>query len=311
VSGDKAPKPGLGRRGYDTEVWVGLFVIAGILAVLFCLFTFTDSALFRGRYVVTTVVHDAGGIRRGDPVQMRGVNIGRIQRFLIVKEGVAIKLEIEGEFSIPSDSRVELTLGSLLGGMVANIIPGTSTTMLRRGDMIPGTTGREFTDAANDIARDTQAALNQVKAILSDTTARNIENGSGQLVELIKDLRRLTADERKELDQTLAALRRAAQGVEATATKPEIDAAIERVTSLSRRLDDTSVHIEAASKSMEAVLGRIERGEGTLGHLSTDNTLYENLNHAVTEVNSAAAELGKLAADIRKDPKKYVKLSLF
>jgi phospholipid/cholesterol/gamma-HCH transport system substrate-binding protein len=100
--------------------------------VLITLFTLTDAATFRGRYVVTTVVPDAGGIRRGDPVQMRGVNIGRVQAFHISEAGVAVRFEIEGEYKIPKDSKVELKSFSLLSGLAAIVIPGSSTTPARR-----------------------------------------------------------------------------------------------------------------------------------------------------------------------------------
>ena len=40
------------------------------------------------------MVPDAGGVRRGDPVQMRGVNIGRVVGFGMVPEGVEIRLEL-------------------------------------------------------------------------------------------------------------------------------------------------------------------------------------------------------------------------
>src|SRR5881397_2977537 len=113
-------------RGRDRAFWVGVFVIFGILAVLLSLFTFTDAALFRGRYIVTTYVPDAGGIRRGDPVQLRGVNIGRVQRFRISHDQVAVRLEIEGEYKIPADSKVMLKSAGIVGGTVADIIPGVS-----------------------------------------------------------------------------------------------------------------------------------------------------------------------------------------
>ena len=70
-------------RGADQAVWVGFFLVVGIIAIFAALFILTDAALFRGRYIVSTVVTDAGGIRRGDPVQMRGVNIGRVQRYRV------------------------------------------------------------------------------------------------------------------------------------------------------------------------------------------------------------------------------------
>ena len=60
------------------EVRVGLFVLIGAAASLWILFLTTDPATFRGRYMVTTTVPEAMGLRKGDPVQMRGVNIGRV-----------------------------------------------------------------------------------------------------------------------------------------------------------------------------------------------------------------------------------------
>src|SRR4051794_29855095 len=95
-------------RGRDQAIWVGFFLVVGIIAILAALFILTDAAFFRGRYIVSTTVPNAGGIRRGDPVQMRGVNIGRIQKFKISKDQVDIRLELEGEYDVPADSHVEL-----------------------------------------------------------------------------------------------------------------------------------------------------------------------------------------------------------
>ena len=128
----------LPSRSRRREVWTGVFVLAGVLALLTALFTLTDAATFRGRYIVTTVVADAGGIRRGDPVQMRGVNIGRVQRFQMVPDGVSIRLELEGEYTVPRDSRVILRSAGVLGGVVAEVHPGTSTERLRGKDLLPG-----------------------------------------------------------------------------------------------------------------------------------------------------------------------------
>src|SRR5688572_1101532 len=124
--------------GANQTLWVGLFLILGLVALLAALFVLTDAAIFRGRIIVSTHVANAGGIRRGDPVQMLGVNIGRVQRFRIDKDGVEIRLELEGEYPVPKDSHVLLKSSGLLGGMVADIVPGNSTERLRNGDTLPG-----------------------------------------------------------------------------------------------------------------------------------------------------------------------------
>src|SRR5262245_27599161 len=95
-------------RGHDRELWVGLFVFVGIVIGVVLLYVLTDPSAFRGRYHITTMVPDAGGIRKRDPVTMRGVVIGRVMDFRIQKEKVAVQLEVEGEYPIPKGSVVEI-----------------------------------------------------------------------------------------------------------------------------------------------------------------------------------------------------------
>ena len=83
-----------------------------------------------------------------------------------------------------------------------------------------------------------------------------------------------------------------------------MDAITQRSTSVTTSLD-------RSSRSVETVLGRIERGEGTLGRISKDDALYLHANEALVNLNNAVVEMRNLTADIRKQPKKYLKLSFF
>src|SRR2546430_2956604 len=127
-------------RGHGREVWVGIFVLVGFVSALTLLFTMTSPAMFRGRRVVATTVPDAGGIRKGDPVLMKGVVVGRVLRFRIEPQTnqVNVRLEIEGEYEVPKDSRVEIKSSGFLGQMAADIIPGQSKEMVHSGDALPG-----------------------------------------------------------------------------------------------------------------------------------------------------------------------------
>ncbi|PYQ17746.1 MAG: hypothetical protein DMF79_16790, partial [Acidobacteria bacterium] len=175
MSTEKPLPPPPPSRGRDRELWVGALVIVGVASIFIALFTLTDAAMFRGRYIITTVVSDAGGIRKGDPVQMKGVNIGRVMRFRITPQGVAVNLEVEGEYPIPKDSRVELRGSGLLGGMVANVVPGASPEMLRRGDSIPGTIGSGPFAEVNELTGSAAKAVDRVKALFSDETVQNVQ----------------------------------------------------------------------------------------------------------------------------------------
>jgi len=105
-------------KGGNQTLWVGVFLILGMICILAALFILTDAAIFRGRYIVSTNVPDAGGIRRGDPVQMLGVNIGRVQRFKIAKDNVEIReypsmIRVDGVGNLTFDfEEITAALGS-------------------------------------------------------------------------------------------------------------------------------------------------------------------------------------------------------
>lgn len=299
-------------RGKHQELWVGLFVILGTLVTVYLLLTLTDAAMFRGRYIVSSIVKDASGVRKGDPVQMRGVGIGRVQKFEISNEGVKVYLEVEGEYStIPTDSRVELVSAGLLGGMVARVIPGTGPQMAHNGTELVGAVPPSIQDQADDIATQGKKTLTRVQELLSDPMIADTHSSVKELDQLLKRLSSIAAEQQKELKSLTASMRTAADNVSKATSRDEIDRAMKRLDTLSASAERTANTVESSTKALDAVLGRIQRGEGTLGKLSTDEVLYTNLNKTLESVNATSLEMKNLLVDLKANPKKYLKVSVF
>jgi phospholipid/cholesterol/gamma-HCH transport system substrate-binding protein len=306
---DDLPKPPA-RPGWDREVTVGLFVLISIVTVMIAVFALTDPSTFRGRYLVTAMVPDAGGLRRGDPVELRGVQVGRVRGFEIQPEGVGIRLEIESAFRFPRDSKARVKSSGLLGTMAADIVPGTAAEQLGKGDVIAGEPAERLTDTAGRVAKESEDVLKRMQTLLSDETIDGIETTSTEMAELVTELSGAVTEQRNELAALTKSLRRSSTNLEKL-TGPELQEAVQRIEEMTPRLEHTVSALDRSSHSLEVVLARIERGEGTLGRLSKDDSLYESLDRTSTNLNGAAMELQRLAADVRKNPKKYVKLSLF
>ncbi len=311
MSTEKPLPPPPPPRGKHREAWVGLFVVAGLAATLVTLAVMTDAALFRGRYVITTNVPNASGIRRGDPVQMRGVNIGRIMGFTIAEQGVDMRLEIEGEYPIPKDSRVEIRSSGLLGGMVAEVIPGTSQQMVAWGEKLPGGSGPGLFDKMDALAGEADKVARRVQTLLSDDMVEDLQGGASAARRSLESLQAMLKEQRGELRGLSASLRRSAEGLERVTTGPELERTVKRVDELVARLDGTLSNLDRSSKSVESILARMDRGEGTLGKLSTDDSLYKNASEATANLNKATLELNKLLADFQAHPKKYINLEIF
>jgi phospholipid/cholesterol/gamma-HCH transport system substrate-binding protein len=299
-------------RSPRREVQVGLFVFAGLLAVLAALFILTDPGTFRGRYFVTTMVHDAGGIRKRDPVQMRGVNIGRVHDLVIRGDGVLMSLELEGGYDVPADSRIRLAAKGLLGEMVAEVLPGTSREKARSGDVLEAVedvgglsgTAQDLGDQAKVLGTRADTVLGRAELLLSQQTIGAVGASAQELEVLLRELAALAAEQRRELAGMSASLRRSAEGLEGATTRPELARALVRTDSMTARLQVATESLGQASASLAAITGRLERGEGTLGKLMQDDQLYQNLNTAVNN-------LAQLTEDIRANPKKYLSVSVF
>ncbi len=297
---DAVPR-GTGRR----EVRVGLFVLIGLLSSLAVLFLTTDPAYFRGRYIVTTVVDHAGGMRQGDPVQMRGVNIGRVQSFGLGDEGVEISLEIEGEWDIPVDSRTRITGTGLLGGRVVEVIRGQSSQQLPPGGTIPGSSTEDIMAEAEELSGQARATLDRVQSVLSEPTVTALQASAMELDTLLTQLSGFTREQRAQVDSLTESLNRSAEGLEqAAAAGPDAARAIARADSTLARLNQTSTTLDDAATSLERVLSGLDRGEGTLGQLARNDSLYLNLNRA-------AESIYLLTTDLRENPGRYVNFELF
>ena len=287
-----------------SEIRAGVFVLLGVLAFAAVLFIMTDPAAFRGRYMVLTEVASAEGIRRGDPVQMRGVNIGRVHQFDLSPEGVVVTLEIEGRWEIPEDSRTTLGSLDLLGGRAVQIVIGTSPNPVQPGQVLPGESMVGVMALADTMGVEVRHTLSQLQTLLADSTVASVHASVSDLEALIANLAAITEEERDGLSELSASLSRSAARVEELTGREELDRGIARADSTLSVLQQASASLARATGSLETILARMEGGEGTLGRLSEDEALYETLDRAL-------AEIGELARDIRENPERYVNIRIF
>jgi len=286
------------------EVRVGVFVLLGAVASLILLFILTDPAAFRGRYMIVTELEDAGGVRRGDPVQMRGVNVGRVRDFQIQPPGVAITLEVNGRWEIPVDSRARLGGTGIFGGRTVEIVRGDSADYLEDGDVIPGDVTDGLMELIDELGSDARVIVAQLRQLLSDSMVQHIQASAAGTESTLSALAELIDEQRSELSELTRALRTA------TGRADDLLADLD-VTTILARADSSLLSVEAAgqtvdrtSRSLERILARIEAGEGTLGELTASDELHRNLNDAVLA-------LLLLAEDVRENPLRYIRLRIF
>ena len=291
------------------QVRIGMFVLAGLFATIYLLYLLTDPATFRNRYKITTVVENVLGLRKGDPVQMRGVTIGRVHDFELAVGGedVVIILEVEGQWLIPEGSRTQLVSPGLMAPKTVEVLPGPGPATIGPGDSLPGTAVKGLLDDTESLGEKGQIALDRIAELLSPKNLDAFGGSAEGLNTLLSDLSDLVESERENLKDLIQSLNSAAEGL-TEVTGPEfredLTSLVAGADSLMSRLNRTSESIEGAVASFDAILARLENGEGTLGQLLVNDTLFTNL--------AATAESARLLMDdLRENPGRYINFSIF
>lgn len=201
------------------------------------------------------------------------------------------------------------------------VIPGAS---------LPGI--GKLTAVAGQIAGDVANAASRIGTAFDDQAAKELRASIRNVADLSTTLRTVAQEHASDLDTlsnqlraAIVTLNRTAGSVELTARRidsatnstearqlvqnfgiasEELRHAAVQVRDLTSRLAVTQARAEAFLASGDSVFAKINRGQGTLGLLVNDPSLYRR-------TDSMLVELRALTADIRANPKKYLNVRLF
>jgi phospholipid/cholesterol/gamma-HCH transport system substrate-binding protein len=123
------------------ELWVGLFVAAGILALAMLAFkvgNLTTADVVDG-YQVKANFDNVGGLKVKAAVTVAGVRVGRVTgiAFDSNKYQAVVTMDIDGQYkNIPADSTANILTSGLLGDQYIGVEPGGEEAYLKDGDTI-------------------------------------------------------------------------------------------------------------------------------------------------------------------------------
>ncbi len=280
-------------RRFDTETKVGMAIVAAFLVFLFGDMFLRGISVRRREYVVKTKFRYVAGLMQGDRVTVMGMEVGRVGRMDLQGEEVTVSLRIDADLRLPLDSMAKVKSTGLFGGKEVAIEPGQSSETLGDGDYIAGIYESSplsvLTSTVGPIGEDLMAVLARLRSILNWEAEENIHESLGDL----RDFTQRLKESGETLDTILVHLDQTSSGLKGEDVEETLSA-----------LKGASQDLGQVASSLEEIVGRIEEGKGTLGKLSQDETLYDNLKNLSLDLDS-------LVKDIKQNPKRYLKFSIF
>ena len=125
------------------DIWVGLFVMLGVVAVVFLALQSANllSLNFQSGYRVTARFDNIGGLKPKAAVRSAGVVVGRIESIAFDDKiyQARVTLLLEERYVFPKDSSLKILTSGLLGEQYVGIEAGADEANLADGDRVVAT----------------------------------------------------------------------------------------------------------------------------------------------------------------------------
>ena len=125
------------------DIWVGLFVVIGMVAVLFLSLQSANlmSVSWQKSYSISANFDNIGGLKKQAAVKSAGVVVGRVERISFDDKSYQARVDmaLDERFAFPKDSSLKILTSGLLGEQYIGIEAGAEADNLKAGDKVQAT----------------------------------------------------------------------------------------------------------------------------------------------------------------------------
>ena len=299
------------------EVKLGL-IISFTLFLFFWGFNYLKGKdIFSRQLSIYAEYDDVRGLVETNPVVVSGVKIGQVERIYFHPDGsgkIVIRMILDRQIKIPTNSVARLTGADFMGFREIDIILGDSPVFITTGDTLASLTSfsaidevtkqlMPITGQAENMLLQIDSVLTAINQIFTQETRDNITKSIANLNQTMHQVSRQTS----RLDDIFSNVQSITNNLN------ENNEAISNILKNFSEISDTLAALELAKtmkevdqslESFSAIMDKINNGEGSVGLLINDEELYRNLE-------ASSKQLEKLLEDVRKNPGRYVNISVF
>lgn len=256
------------------------------------------------------------GLNSASIVTINGFQVGKVVNIVFNddpnKRGkLIVEFGVDTDFEFSKNSITKIYSPSLMGGKAIAIVPSYEGETAVAGDYLKGEIESDIFSAVGEKLNPLQAKLENV--IVS---ADSLMVGLNQVLDY--ESRQNLRETFEHLNKTVANFEKASLSLDEilSGNKEKLDASlanVELITDNFAKLSDSLLNANLAQTiqklqvtitNFNNILEVIDNGEGTIGKLLKDESLYNNLENA-------SKELEELLREVKEHPKRFVSVSIF
>lgn len=305
----------------NKETKIGIFVTLVIAAFIWGLNFLKGRNLFTRENTFYAVYDNVGGLMESSKVIIHGYKVGKVDKIFFMSghnDKIIVRLAIDKQFKIPKNSVAKIYSTDFMGTKAVDLILSDSKEYCNENDTLRSDFEQALIDQINDeilpvkfkaenlmMAIDT--VLEDVHSVLNESTKKNISLTFRHVEGISASVDDLLSSQKGRLAAIFYNIESISDNLKEN--NKYLTAAIHNLSATSDSLakSNLKVAINNANASLEQtreIMSKINKGQGTLGLLVNDETLYTNLKNS-------SQQLDALVKDIKEHPSRYLHFSVF
>ena len=314
------------------EFKIGVVVLCAIAAFIWGINFLKGSNIFTKKNYLYAVYPKIDGLIQASPILISGFKVGQVSEISLIRirdtNKVLVKFLLTEDFDIlgiPKNSIARAISSDLLGSKAVEILFSQEKNLVKSGDTLIAALEPGFKQEldkriapiqakAENLIGTMDSVITVVSSILNAKTRDNLDKSIEGVRKAILTIEQtayklddLVGSEKAKISSVLSHLNNITADLDKSGAK--IDNIISNLSNISDSLAKAQLKsaIDEADKSLKQLnlmITRINQGEGTIGKLAKNDSLYNNLN-------KSSSDLDKLLKDLRINPERYIHFSVF
>ncbi len=306
----------------SNETKVGILTAVGIAVLILGYSFLSGSDLFSRENKFYAIYNSVDGLTVSKPVLVNGFQIGRVSDMKLRPDGrTVVEFTINHQYNVPSNTNAKLVSTDLLGGKAIRFEYGNSKVLAQSKDTLQADIQGSLAESLQPIQTKAEhlitkldSSLAAINKIMNPNFQRNVDRSFSSIANSLETLEGTT----KKIDALVGSQSEHINGIMtnaedvsgnlkvSTAHLNGIATNFEKVSNdlANANIKQTLDNANQAVAGLQATVDKINSGNGSLGMLINDKTVYKNLADATANLNA-------LFIDLKAHPGRYVSFSVF
>lgn len=303
-----------------------MIVTTGIVLLFWGVNFLKGKDFFSSDKLVYAIYNDVEGLAPSNPVMVSGMRVGLIRNLKLIEDNsgrIIVSMHVTNKVHLPKNSTAQIFSTDILGSKGIKIILGKGPDELQNGDTLLSDIQKSLPEEvssqvaplkakAESILSSMDSVLIIIRDVFNERTKNNLRHSFESISGSLASIENIVGN----MDTIMSSdgrMKKIFLNLESISSNlknnnEKISTIIDNFAAISDTIARSNIAqtLNRTQKALEEtanLMTKVNQGEGTLGQLATNDSLYVNLN-------ATARDLDKLMNDFKENPERYVKFSL-